>query len=371
MKQVFNPAADVQVLYFGIRTHMRLPDVANLPKHGLTANRGRRTVAVIGDTHGCYEAFQDLLCRLNWSIKTYETDPFFVFLGDIADRGPEGGNRAMLMAVRKLLAYDNAVLVLGNHDTKLLRYARFLERAEAGEADFNKCPLTIGHGFGSTLDEFHARDPRFLRTVKDVPDDIWEGRREFWAIVETFRESRNVAHFAVVTDGLSDMFLSHAGVPHERGLFGEVRKRTREIHEDVLSELTLGWVPASVVDENGWLSSRDLSRLHYGATTGHKTAAGFPERLDWVMAADRTADVASHSYQVHGHVACYDGAQDAPLLHGQPWTHAGWRANPWRNRVLNLDTGACFGGHLSALLLPDGRIYSEQSTHNCNTPSDE
>lgn len=336
-------------------------------------------IAVFGDTHGCADTFDMLLYRVRLSTLSFygQPEPFMVFLGDIADRGPAEGNRGMLRVVTDIVSRGRGLWVLGNHDSKLLRYARFLERVEAGEADFDKCPLTIGHGFGQTLDEFFARDRRFLRVpgaLDGVPEDeataIELARCDFWRIIKTLRDSFYVTHFAFVTDGTSDMFLSHAGVLHEQGLFGEVKAATREKQQAILSNMALGWVPADMVDEHGWFKGKELSRLFYGATTGRTTSRGFPERLDWAVAADRAEGVGQHSYQVHGHVACYDGAPDAPLFNGAPWTFEAWSRNPWRNRVLNLDTGACFGGHLSALVLPDGRILSTPSKHNFDAPTE-
>jgi len=73
----------------------------------------------------------------------------------------------------------------------------------------------------------------------------------------------------------------------------------------------------------------------YGKTTGLKDADGFPERIDWGAARVVTAD---SPIIVYGHQANPD-----PYI---------------VNRTIDIDTGACFGGSLSAYVYPEGKIIS-------------
>lgn len=73
----------------------------------------------------------------------------------------------------------------------------------------------------------------------------------------------------------------------------------------------------------------------YGKTTGRKLENGFPERIDW--AKERVVTDAS-PFIVYGHHAT---------------------AEPYLiNKTAMVDTGACFGGDLSAYVYPEGKIVS-------------
>lgn len=73
----------------------------------------------------------------------------------------------------------------------------------------------------------------------------------------------------------------------------------------------------------------------YGKTTGRKLENGFPERIDW--AAERVVTEASPLI-VYGHHA----AAEPYLI----------------NKTAMVDTGACFGGDLSAYVYPEGKVVS-------------
>lgn len=61
---------------------------------------------VISDIHGCYDLFRRLLEKLSFSDRD-----LLYFLGDAADRGPEG-----IAVMQDLMRRGNAVCLLGNHE---------------------------------------------------------------------------------------------------------------------------------------------------------------------------------------------------------------------------------------------------------------
>ena len=68
----------------------------------------------VSDIHGCYDLYLDLLKRISFS----ETDVLF-FLGDAADRGPDG-----IDVMRDLMSRPNVVCLLGNHEDMFRQTAR-------------------------------------------------------------------------------------------------------------------------------------------------------------------------------------------------------------------------------------------------------
>ncbi len=71
---------------------------------------------VISDIHGCYDLFLAMLEKLRFS----ETDTLF-FLGDAADRGPQG-----IAVMEDLMDRPNVICLLGNHEDMFRRTARVL-----------------------------------------------------------------------------------------------------------------------------------------------------------------------------------------------------------------------------------------------------
>jgi predicted phosphodiesterase len=69
---------------------------------------------VIGDIHGCYDEFQELLNKAGLT----EGDSI-VSVGDCVDRGPETP-----AALRFFQEHPNALLIMGNHERKHVRANR-------------------------------------------------------------------------------------------------------------------------------------------------------------------------------------------------------------------------------------------------------
>jgi protein phosphatase len=105
---------------------------------------------VIGDVHGCFAELGDLLETLGyrWDERGLPVHPdgrIPVFVGDLADRGPD--SPGVLRLVSRLVAAGEALFVPGNHDDKLFRMLRG-----------NK--VTRSHGLDLTERQLLALPPR-------------------------------------------------------------------------------------------------------------------------------------------------------------------------------------------------------------------
>lgn len=82
---------------------------------------------IVGDIHGCYTAIRELSSRVfseNVNDGKFENKRKFLFLGDIADRGPKSAEA--LLYVTSLVRNREAVWIKGNHDANLEKGLRWL-----------------------------------------------------------------------------------------------------------------------------------------------------------------------------------------------------------------------------------------------------
>ena len=86
---------------------------------------------IIGDIHGCADELNELLLRLGHATRDetgaiqlcpHPAGRTVCLLGDLTDRGPK--NRAALETTYRLHQEFDAIVVLGNHDHKLMRWLR-------------------------------------------------------------------------------------------------------------------------------------------------------------------------------------------------------------------------------------------------------
>ena len=78
---------------------------------------------VISDIHGCYDLFLAMLEKIRFS----DEDTLF-FLGDAADRGPEG-----IRVMQDLMQRENVLCLLGYHEDMFRKSARGAEQRLWGE----------------------------------------------------------------------------------------------------------------------------------------------------------------------------------------------------------------------------------------------
>lgn len=75
-----------------------------------------KTVVIVGDIHGCFDEFQELLYKIGWNPKTN----IIIHTGDLIDRGPK---------IRETLEFamnpaNNMYSLMSNHEYNLLKYLR-------------------------------------------------------------------------------------------------------------------------------------------------------------------------------------------------------------------------------------------------------
>src|SRR5258708_86764 len=102
---------------------------------------------IIGDVHGCAAELLTLLSRLGYARRpgtaafAHPDGRRAVFVGDLVDRGPNVVD--VLRIVHDMREAGDALLVIGNHDHKFLRWLR-------GR------PVRIAHGLATTIAQLSA-----------------------------------------------------------------------------------------------------------------------------------------------------------------------------------------------------------------------
>ncbi len=197
---------------------------------------------IVGDLHGCYEEFLELLSELGYqecgqSTESTMEGPLYshpdgrmlVLLGDIVDRGPRILDTFKL--IYNLVKSGNALCVPGNHDMKLMRKIRGKD-------------IQIVHGLGETLREIESLPSEtqklFVEKACQFIDDL-------------------VSHY-VLDNG--DLVVAHAGIKQE--MQGRGSGKVREF-------------------------------CLYGETMGEIDEFGLPVRYNWA------ADYRGSSIVVYGH----------------------------------------------------------------------
>lgn len=175
---------------------------------------------IIGDIHGCYDEFLNLIDKLgylmNTGIPVHPDGRNLVFVGDTMDRGPD--SIKMLNLVFKLQEATTLIYSPGNHCNKLYRFAKG-----------NQVQLT--HGLETTVAELDA-------LTKDE-------RKRFLTTYCKFYEALPLYHS--LNDG--NLIIAHAGIREEM----------------------IGATP----------SEKMRVFVLYGDITGKKLPDGRPLRRDW------------------------------------------------------------------------------------------
>ncbi len=187
------------------------------------------TYDIIGDVHGCSDALRRLCDVLGYDGAFHHPeDRRLVFLGDLADRGPD--SLGVLTLVARLVSRGRALLTLGNHDDALLRWL-------CGE------PIDIHRGgLAETIVQIEAR-----------PD-----RKKFKKALATLYLR---APIYLLLDG-GALIVAHAGI--EEGMIGKADPETRRF---VLNGDAIGKSPEGKTLRRDWAADyHGVAFIVYGHT---------------------------------------------------------------------------------------------------------
>lgn len=124
---------------------------------------------IVGDIHGCYEELTKLLAQLGYTAREGDgvaegrrefvppAGRKAVFLGDLADRGPD--SPGVLRLVMQMVSQGHAYCVPGNHDIKLLRKLRGRD-------------VQLTHGIAETLEQLDREPEEFRNQVAKFLDSL-------------------------------------------------------------------------------------------------------------------------------------------------------------------------------------------------------
>ncbi|NYF24007.1 bis(5'-nucleosyl)-tetraphosphatase PrpE [Sporosarcina sp. JAI121] len=175
---------------------------------------------IIGDIHGCYDEFLQLIQELGYSMSTgipiHPEGRNLAFVGDAMDRGPD--SLRMLKLLFKIQKNKNLFYSPGNHCNKFYRYAKG-----------NQVQLT--HGLETTVAELDA-----------LPK---EERKDFLSMYSRFYEALPL--YQSHDDG--NLIIAHAGIRED--MIGAARSEKMRVF------------------------------VLYGDITGKKLPDGRPLRRDW------------------------------------------------------------------------------------------
>jgi protein phosphatase len=120
---------------------------------------------IIGDVHGCYTELVKLLiatgCKEDGDIFAPPENKQIIFTGDIIDKGPE--NKKCFYLVKEMVEKNYAILVMGNHDDKLMRWAKGNN-------------VKINHGLEMTAPQFEEKEKgTIFNFLKDQPKYYYDG----------------------------------------------------------------------------------------------------------------------------------------------------------------------------------------------------
>lgn len=120
---------------------------------------------IIGDVHGCYIELIKLLiktgCKEENGIYVPPKNHTVIFTGDIVDKGPE--NRKCFYLIRDMVKAKHAILVMGNHDDKFMRYCKGNN-------------VVQNHGLEKTVPQFNDEDKEeIVEFLQTCPKYYYDG----------------------------------------------------------------------------------------------------------------------------------------------------------------------------------------------------
>lgn len=180
---------------------------------------------IIGDVHGCFDEFLELVDRLGYvqrdSLYVHPENRQFVFVGDIADRGPKSIPK--IKFVIQHVQANLALYVPGNHCNKLYRFLLGKQ-------------VQVTHGLETTVEEISKLTPEARETLT----------KQFISLYE------NAPYYLVLDQG--QLIVSHAGIRQD--YIGNKDKKVKAfcLYGDVTGE----------TDDTGFPIRRDWAQDYYG-----------------------------------------------------------------------------------------------------------
>lgn len=175
---------------------------------------------IIGDVHGCDEELAELLEKLGYEIDQDEAGSATqarppegrraIFLGDLADRGPD--TPGVLRLVMNMVESGVALCVPGNHDVKLARSLRGRN-------------VQVTHGLAESLEQMGRESPEFATEVCEFVEGL---RSHYWL---------DDGKLAVAHAGMTEAMVGRASrAVRDFALFGETTGETDEFGLPVRSD---------------------------------------------------------------------------------------------------------------------------------------
>jgi len=270
----------------------------------------------LGDIQGCFEELKALLDRINFDSRHDQ----LWFTGDLVNRGPQ--SLAVIEFVRAL--GDAAIVVLGNHDLHLLACAT-IDRFSPGTRDtFNdvlNSPACDEHLTWLRHQRLFYRDPILGYTL------VHAGIPPQWTLMDAAGYAAEV-EFVLHSDDFTAFFDNMYG-------------NSPDLWDRALS----GWPRIRLV-------TNYLTRLRYCSREG---------RIDF----KNKGPVGSQPDHLIPWYDLYVIPNDTESIVFGHWSALHLSARQMRDkRIYALDTGAVWGGTLTAMRLEDGRMFSVPSTVN-------
>ena len=255
---------------------------------------------VIGDIHGCFDQFTELLKKINYK----KDEDKLILLGDLVNRGPDS-----LSVINHCMADSNIITVLGNHDLYLL-YLLSIDKAtgslkEVVEADRNK-----------QIFKWLLKMPLMLEIVDEVTGNS----------------------FLITHAGIPEIWSSEKTKELASEVTSLLQKNPLKVLQSMWGDNPNQWNEELVNDERCRIIINYLTRMRFVdknckldlKNNTVKASAGFKP---WFKYSSKDHEE-KKQYYVFGHWAALNGQTDDP-------------------HFIGLDTGCVWKGKLTALRLND------------------
>ena len=255
---------------------------------------------VIGDIHGCFDQFTELLKKINYK----KDEDKLILLGDLVNRGPDS-----LSVINHCMADSSIITVLGNHDLYLL-YLLSIDKAtgslkEVVEADRNK-----------QIFKWLLKMPLMLEIVDEVTGNS----------------------FLITHAGIPEIWSSEKTKELASEVTSLLQKNPLKVLQSMWGDNPNQWNEELVYDERCRIIINYLTRMRFVdknckldlKNNTVKASAGFKP---WFKYSSKDHEE-KKQYYVFGHWAALNGQTDDP-------------------HFIGLDTGCVWKGKLTALRLND------------------